>query len=71
MKQYHNTMDVVHGRCISSGIEDLGAFFEEAYNLLKPGGVFLYVDGCPPLVGPDYVARTGTDETSAVSTADI
>lgn len=65
-KQYYNKFDVVHARCISSGIQDLGAYLEEMLEVLKPGGVLLYLDGCP-LIGEDLNSLDLiTDETSPV-----
>lgn len=58
-------MDVIHVRCVASGIEDLGAFLEETHELLRPGGILLYLDGILP-VDEDLQDITETDETSPV-----
>lgn len=43
--EYHGAFDVVHVRCTGSGIKDREGFFQEVKAMLRPGGVFLFVDG--------------------------
>ncbi|KAG8908667.1 hypothetical protein FRC01_007314, partial [Tulasnella sp. 417] len=45
LSQYFpESFDVVHSRCITIGITDYRSLLEQAYNLLRPGGVLLTVD---------------------------
>ncbi|EJD52821.1 S-adenosyl-L-methionine-dependent methyltransferase [Auricularia subglabra TFB-10046 SS5] len=43
--EYHGAFDVVHARCTGSGIKDRESFCREVKAMLRPGGVFLFVDG--------------------------
>lgn len=45
LDHYKNHFDVIHLRCVSAGIKDGQAFFYEVYDLLRPGGLLLVVDG--------------------------
>ncbi|KIO32955.1 hypothetical protein M407DRAFT_90994 [Tulasnella calospora MUT 4182] len=45
LSQYFpESFDVVHSRCITIGITDYRSLLEQAYNVLRPGGVLLTVD---------------------------
>lgn len=45
LEHYKNSQDVVHLRCAGSGIEDGQEFFYELFDILRPGGILLVVDG--------------------------
>lgn len=50
--RFRGTFDVINVRCVATtGILDLGAFLEEMHEILRPGGVFLYLDDFAPTVG--------------------
>lgn len=42
---YRNSFDVVHIRCAASGIKDGQALLHDAFDLLRPGGILLVVEG--------------------------
>ncbi|KAG8974524.1 hypothetical protein FRC05_007156 [Tulasnella sp. 425] len=45
LSQYFpESFDVVHSRCITIGVTDYRSLLEQAYNVLRPGGVLLTVD---------------------------
>ncbi|KAG8955188.1 hypothetical protein FRC04_009646 [Tulasnella sp. 424] len=44
------TYDLIHQRCVESGIHDSDLFFFEAARVLRPGGVLLLVSAIPQLV---------------------
>lgn len=58
-------MDVIHVRCVAAGIKDVGVFLQEMYQLLRPGGILLYLDGLLP-IDEDLQEIRETDETSPV-----
>jgi SAM-dependent methyltransferase len=45
LKAYHGQFDIVHVRCIGSGITSYRALLEEASKCLKPGGLAIFVEG--------------------------
>jgi 2-polyprenyl-3-methyl-5-hydroxy-6-metoxy-1,4-benzoquinol methylase len=45
LKPYHGQFDVVHVRCIGSGITSYRALLQEASKCLKPGGLAIFTEG--------------------------
>jgi len=45
LKPYHGQFDIVHVRCIGSGIISYRALLEEASKCLKPGGLAIFIEG--------------------------
>ncbi|KAG8975919.1 hypothetical protein FRC05_004850 [Tulasnella sp. 425] len=50
MDKFESVFDVVHQRCVESGINDADPFFYEAARILRPNGVLLLVGANPQLV---------------------
>ncbi|KZV93410.1 S-adenosyl-L-methionine-dependent methyltransferase [Exidia glandulosa HHB12029] len=42
---FYNSFDVVHARSLGTGVNDRDALFQEIKSMLRPGGVFLFVEG--------------------------
>jgi len=53
MSHYQNTFDLVHCRAISHGIPDMEAFVDDISDVLRPGGVLIFVDGMMQLFRED------------------
>ena len=45
LSHYYNSFNVVHVRCVSTGITKYREFLDEVVEILRPGGVYLAVDG--------------------------
>lgn len=52
-------------RCVTHGIADTKAFFEEVYDLLRPGGILLFVEG-DFMHGEDCKILTQEDQNAPV-----
>lgn len=42
---YYNSFDIVHARCIASGMRSYRAMVNEVYKCLKPGGLAIFLEG--------------------------
>jgi len=62
MRTFHQSFNVIHARCVCSGIRDYTAFLLEAQKALRPDGVLLLVEGDPQFYGPNHEPMTGADE---------
>lgn len=51
LSHYKNSFDVVHARCVESGIADYPHFLKDVQQVLRPGGVFLAVFGSSKMLG--------------------
>jgi len=45
LEPYHGQFDLVHVRCIGSGITSYRALLKEASKCLKPGGLAIFLEG--------------------------
>ncbi|TDL19119.1 S-adenosyl-L-methionine-dependent methyltransferase [Rickenella mellea] len=45
LPHFHNSCDIIHGRIIAIGMKDFKWFITEVAKCLKPGGMFLMVEG--------------------------
>lgn len=69
LSRYKNSFDVIHFRSVTTGILDCQEFFYELYDLLRPGGVLLVIEGnsmhfedCPMVIRVQNVAPFGMGE---------
>lgn len=63
---YTGCFDIVHARAISSGISNYPDFINEMWNILRPGGLFLAVEGNVGLFNKEFEPITTTDENHPV-----
>lgn len=54
LSHYKNSFDVVHARCVETGITDYPHFLKDVHQVLRPGGVFLAVSGSSKMLGEDF-----------------
>lgn len=54
LSHYKNSFDVVHARCVDTGIADYPHFLKDVHQVLRPGGVFLSVSGSSKMLGKDF-----------------
>lgn len=45
LEQFYNEFDVVHVRCVASGVKSYRNLLQEAIKCVKPGGVAVFVEG--------------------------
>ncbi|PVF94981.1 S-adenosyl-L-methionine-dependent methyltransferase [Serendipita vermifera] len=45
LSHYHDHFDVIHVRCIGSGISDFSKMMQDVEACLKPGGIVFFIDG--------------------------
>lgn len=53
---YYGRYDVVHSRCIASGVMQYREFIHEARKCLKPGGIAIFIEGDFDLFAEDQVS---------------
>ncbi|KIO32978.1 hypothetical protein M407DRAFT_18134 [Tulasnella calospora MUT 4182] len=59
---YPECFDVVHARAVSSGISNYPEFLKDVWGILRPGGLFLAIEGNVGLFNKDFEPITTTDE---------
>ncbi|KIO32979.1 hypothetical protein M407DRAFT_91164 [Tulasnella calospora MUT 4182] len=59
---YPKCFDIVHARGISSGISNHPKFIKDVWDILRPGGLFLTIEGNVGLFNKDFEPITTTDE---------
>ncbi|KAG8904079.1 Eukaryotic peptide chain release factor GTP-binding subunit [Tulasnella sp. 403] len=62
LRHYRNCWDVVHVRCSAAGFENYPKFLEEVCDMLRPGGVYLTVEGDLQTYDENFEPRTAHDE---------
>lgn len=64
LEPYHGSFDLVHVRCIGSGISSYRSLLEEATRCLKPGGLAIFVEGDFDLLKEDQrtIQEPASDE---------
>lgn len=67
LSHYRHAFDVVHVRCVCTGIENYQHFLQQVYEVLRPGGILLTMEGDPQLLGEDFQSMTGGEESEPVS----
>lgn len=50
---FYDEFDVVHCRCVASGIESYRNLLQEAVKCLRPGGIAIFIEGDFDLFTPD------------------
>lgn len=64
---YRGAFDVVHASCVYQGITNYRKLLDEIAEVLRPGGVFLAVDGDPQLWDENLQPIHQIDEGEPVS----
>lgn len=67
MEHYSSCFDFVHGRSIAAGIYSYPELLKNIWRMLKPGGIFLTMNGGFGLYGTDFERNSTTDENDPVS----
>lgn len=68
LADYKEAFDVVHVRCVCTGIADYRAFLKDvAYEVLRPGGILLILEGDPRMYDQDLNPLTAENEDEPVS----
>jgi len=62
LAHYYNSFDVVHFRCAGTGVTKYRQFIDEAALVLRPGGVFLVVDGDMQLYDDKFEKISAEDD---------
>ncbi|KAG8751187.1 hypothetical protein FRC14_008090 [Serendipita sp. 396] len=67
LSHYHGQFDVIHARCIGSGILSYGEMMLDVEACLKPGGIAIFIDGDMTVYQEDMVSpiEIGHDEDDA------
>jgi 2-polyprenyl-3-methyl-5-hydroxy-6-metoxy-1,4-benzoquinol methylase len=55
LRHFYNHVDVVHVRCIISGIQDYATMMKETEKCLKPGGLVIFMDGDLRILSQDQL----------------
>lgn len=66
LAHYKGCFDVVNARCISTGITDFRKLVDEIADVLRPGGVFLSIDGDMELFDENFRPITAQNESERV-----
>lgn len=65
--EFDQSFNVIHARCVCTGIRDFKTFLGQLRKALRPGGVLLLLEGDAVIYGNDLQPMTFTDETDSVS----
>ncbi|KAG8827580.1 hypothetical protein FRC17_007792 [Serendipita sp. 399] len=67
LTHYHGQFDVIHARCIGSGLANYGEMMLDVEACLKPGGIAIFIDGDMTMYQEDMVTpiKIGQDEGEA------